>query len=157
MSLFSHALSPFERVVHAVDALVPSALAQKYGQYAHVMVANIVHDAETVAKAGVAEAKQLSAALIASVTATIESEAETLAKQVLSGQLSFSDAVAVATKNLKSEAVLAIIPGLKVVGQETLTTMLRVAGSTAIATLAANPISPPASSSAGSSAAPSKP
>jgi len=156
VSFFSTVFSPFEKVVSAVEALVPQDLITKYGAYAHTIVANIAYDAKVALKAGVLEAETLSKPLIASVVAAIEAEAESLAPQVLSGKLSFASAIAAAVGNLKSVAVASVIPGLKVVGEETLTTILRTAGATAIATLAANPTVPVASSSAGLSPAPSK-
>lgn len=144
---------PFQKVVSAVESIVPDSLIQKYGAYAHTIAANLMHDVEVAAKAGIAEAKLLGKPLLASVIAALEQEAEGLAPQVLSGKLSLSAAMDLGFTNLKSEAAMSIVPGLKVIGEETLKTVLRTATSTAIATVAANPTLASASSPVASSPA----
>lgn len=144
---------PFQKVVSAVEAIVPDSLIQKYGAYAHTIAANLLHDAEVVGTETAAQVKTAGKALLSSVMAAIEQEAETLAPQVLSGKLSLSDAISAGVTNLKSVAAVSIVPGLKVIGQETLQTVLRTAASTAIATLGANPTSAPVSSPVASSPA----
>jgi hypothetical protein len=157
MSLSSELIHPFQKVEDIVKAIVPDSLVQKYGAYAHTIGANLMHDASVAAKAGVAVAEKMSAALVSSVIAAIEQEAESLAPQVLSGKLSFDDAFKQGVGNLKSEAATSIVPGLAAIGEATLKTVLSTAASTAIATLAGNPISAQASSSVGSSSAQSRP
>ena len=144
MSLLSDLLAPFEKVKDAVAALVPSSLMEQYGSYAHTIVANLVHDAEVAVKAGVGVAIPMSQTLVASVLTAVETEAKNAAPSILSGKVKFSDALAAAVTNLKSEAVTSLVPALKNVGETTLHTVLSTAMSTAVATVAQSPTLPSA-------------
>jgi hypothetical protein len=157
MSLLSDLLAPFTKVKDLVEEFVPESLLQSYGKYAHTIVANLLHDAEAAAKAGVAVAAPMSKALVSSMLSAVEQEAASLAPEILAGKVNFAQAVTTAVTNLKSEAATSLVPALKNIGETTLHTVVQTAVSTAIASVAQSPTSPSvpvqAASSGASSAA----
>lgn len=140
-----------------LESMVPAELKAKYGAYAHTIVANLMNDAEDAVKSGIAEAKQLSAPMIHQAISTIESLAEAEAKSFMSGNVSFSAAVSNVISGASSDVTKTLAPALKVVGQETLSTVARASLHTAVAAVAGNPTSSPVKSSSVSSPASSKP
>jgi hypothetical protein len=123
--------------------LVPPDMQTELGAFAHTLVANVLHDAG-------AEAKTLTQPLLAKLWSDIKTAGISLAAQYASGA-SFTALIATGVRELKGEATI-LAPELKVIGEETLTTMLRTATQTALAAAATNPSPASASASASASA-----
>lgn len=132
---------------NAIDAIVPADIRTEIGTFAHTFVANLIHDAG-------AEAKTLTAPLVSEVWTYLKTAAGSLATQYAAGGISFEDLIKAGVADLKTEAATVVAPGLKLIGQQTLTNWLPNLVTTALAaTATANPSSAPASSSGAPSSA----
>ena len=150
MSLLGDIEGLFSKAKADISALVPASLKADLGAFAHTFVANVLHDAG-------AEAKSVGLPLIESVWNTIKTQGISLATEYLAGGSgTFEDVITKGVSMLKSDVATQLVPGLKVVGQDTLNTALRTAVSTALAVGSGNPTSTAASSSVGPSPASSK-
>ncbi len=151
MSLLTDIEGAFTKVKDKVEAILPAPWVTMFGQSAHTFAAAFLHDFEEAVKAGFTEFKTLTAPMLDVMMKAIETEAQTIAPQILSGKLSLSDAATAAVKSLGTEAATTLVPALKVAGEATLTTVFRTLATSAVAALAASPTVALASSLAGSS------
>ena len=152
MSLLGTLESPFKWIggeaKTAIQALVPPELEAKIGLFAHTFTANLVHDVA-------AEASSLTDEIVGDVWAAIESAAKTLAPEVLSGKISFVQAIETGVADLKSAAAATMLPALKTASAQTISNWLPNLITTSLAAALANPTSQPVSSPAASSSEPS--
>jgi hypothetical protein len=121
-----------------IDEITPQELRGEIGLFAHTFASNLAHDF------GV-EANTLTHMIVGDVWSVLKTTATTMAPQILSGKVTFAQAVATGVGALKSEAASVMMPALKSVAEQTITNWLPNLITTSLAVASANPTSPPVS------------
>jgi hypothetical protein len=156
MSIFSFFKKVNGQVVDAVAALVPAPMVGEIGVVAHTFAAAFAYDAKQLGAAG----KQLASDdVLAAWTAIKTTAASAAADPALQKDL-FAGNVSAIVADLSTDAAKSLVPALKVIGKNTLTTfsslaltMVKTGAVQALAAASANPTSQPASSPAASPSA----
>ena len=156
MSIFSFFKKVNAQMVDAVATLVPAPLAAEMGTVAHTLAAAVKHDSQTLLAAG----KQLAADDIEAIWTAIKTTAASAATDPTLQKELFAGNVSAIVTDLSSDAAKSLVPALKVVGKNTLSTfsslaltMVKAGAVQVMAAASANPTSQPASSAVASSPA----
>lgn len=137
----------FENTTETIfSKIVPQSLQNKIGLFAHTFAANLVHDFGDLAHT-------LTSEIVSEVWTTIEKTASTLAPQVLSGKVSFLDAIKAGVDALKSDAAGIMLPALTNTSEATISSWLGPLITTSLAAASQNPTSAPGNSPGDSSSA----
>src|ERR1700739_1498382 len=118
MGVFSFFKKVNAKVIDTVAALVPAPMAAEIGVAAHTFAAAFAYDAKQLG----AEAKQLASDdVLAAWTAIKTTAAQAAADPALQKDL-FAGNVSAIVADLSTDAAKSLVPALKVIGKNTLTT-----------------------------------